>query len=277
MPATPVDLQSVEVLVEAFRARLVGALPFREDSALAADLLGEAAPVLEALARGYRLGEGASAAQHEGFALLRLFCRRAALLGATPTAALVLVRALEGALAAADVPVSGTEREHLSMVAIEGYCGGRDEQRESQLRLTAAASQVWFALAPRCFVVCPAGSHHTEQLEPVLHSISRELFRADARAVLLDLSRLQADDEDSARLLLHLCATQLGLGAQVLVYGANPGLAAWFERLQSGPQRIEHCTSFAGGVARALSLSGYELRARGRLGELMERVRSGSR
>jgi anti-anti-sigma regulatory factor len=278
MPATPVDLQSVEVLVEAFRARLAGALPFREDSALAADLDIEAAPVLEALARGYRVvAEGGQAAQHEGFALLRLFCRRAALLGATPTASLVLARAIETALIDTGIAISDSAREHLAIVAIEGYCAGRDEQRERSLRASASASQVWFTLAPRCFVVCPAGSHLVEQLEQLLDGISRTLFRADAHAVLLDLSRLQADDEDSARLLVSFCATQLGLGAHVLLCDVSAPLDVWFGRLQLAQHRVERCEGFAAGVARALSLCGYELRARGRLGELMERMRSGSR
>jgi hypothetical protein len=136
---------------------------------------------------------------------------------------------------------------------------------------------VWFALVPRCYVVCLAGSHHPEQLEQTLDTLARELFRGEARAVLLDLGRLSAEDQDSARLLVSFAGTQLGLGARVLLCGANAGLTRWFDALQLTQRGVEPCASFAAGVARALALCGHDLRARGRLGDLMERVRSGSR
>jgi anti-anti-sigma regulatory factor len=260
--------RSVEALQEAFCARLAGAMPFREDSALVPELAAEVRPVLEALLRGH------GTAQHEGFALLRLLSRRAALLGATPTAALALARAIEGALLDQGVERSNQEREHLEIVVVEGYSAGRDELREEKLRRVAADTQVWFALAPRCYVICLAGSHHPEQLEQSLDAIARALFRADARALVLDLSRLLADDEDSARSLVSFVHTLRGLGADVLLCGADPALAVWFENLRLAQSGVERCDSFGAAQARALALCGYELRPRGRLGDLMERVRS---
>ena len=267
----------MEALLGAFSASLAGAMPFREDSALVPELTAEVRPVLEALLRGYAIEHGKAqqgSAQHEGFALLRLLSRRAALLGATPTAALALARAIEGALLEHGVLRSNQEREHLEIVVVEGYSAGRDELREETLRHLAADTQVWFALAPRCYVICLAGSHHPEQLDQSLDGIARALFRADARAVVLDLGRLVADDEDSARSLVSFVHTLRGLGADVLLCGAGTGLGAWFERLRLAQSGVERCDSFGAALTRALALCGYELRSRGRFGDLMERVRS---
>lgn len=275
MRTTPVDSQTVEALLAAFRARLSGALPFREDSALVEDLLLEVRPVLEGLARGIQIGAGEPSAQHEGFALLRLLLRRVALQGGTPTAALALTRALEGALDELGFRVPEAAREHLSIVALEGYCAGRDERREEQLRALSAASQQCFALAPRCYVVCLSGCHHLDQLERALEDIARELFRADAKAVLLDVARLQQADEETARALVGWVSTLRGLGTQLLISGVGSELSGWFERLKLDALGVQRCQSLAVAVPRLMAVGGYEIRARGRLLELMERVRSG--
>jgi anti-anti-sigma regulatory factor len=274
MRTTPVDSATVEALLAAFCARLSGALPFREDSALIADLLVEVRPVLEGLARGIQIGAGEPSAQHEGFALLRLLFRRVALQGATPTAALALTRALEAALNEGGFQVPERACEHLAIVALEGYCAGRDERHEETLRALSAASQLCFALAPRCYVVCLSGCHHLDQLDKALDDIARELFRGDAKAAALDVARLQQVDEESARALVGFASTLRGLGTQVLLSGASAALHGWFEQLKLDALRVERFEELSLALPRLLALGGYEVKARGRLLELMKRVRS---
>lgn len=264
-------------MLRAFEQRLASSVPFREDTSRLSDLNVEVRPVLEVLARAYRERAGVNSAMHEGFALFTLLCRRAGVLGATPTASIAVLNAVLAALCTAGIELSPQDREQLMMVAVEGYTAGRDEAREHALRAIAADSQVWHALAPRCFGLFLAGTHHPEQLEQVLERCARELFRADVRAVLVDLSRLHNGCDENARVVADFGATLVSLGARLIVYGADATFRVWFDRLHFAEREIEHIPDFARAHRRALELAGYELRSRGRFADLLSRRRASTR
>jgi anti-anti-sigma regulatory factor len=266
------------VMLRAFDARLERALPFREDAALLRELGAELQPVLQTLACAYAVpaDSGASAA-HEGFSLFNLLARRAGLLGATPSAAPALARGVVSALEAAACQLSAAQRDDLLLVALEGYAAGRDERRARELCRDGADDQVSCELAPGCFAIFLAGAPAGERLEPLLDELSRRLFRADARSLLLDLSRLSDLDEEGARALLHFGATLGGLGTQVFLCGAER-LDAWRERLGLPELGAHSEARFEAARDAALGAAGYELRrTRGRAREWLERVRPGQR
>jgi anti-anti-sigma regulatory factor len=266
------------VMMRAFEARLERALPFREDAALLRELGAELRPVLETLACAYAVpaDSGASAA-HEGFALFNLLARRSGLLGATPSVVPALARGVLSALEAAHCQLSTGQRDDLLLVALEGYAAGRDELRARELCRDGADDQASCELAPGCFAIFLAGAPAGERLEPLLDELSRRLFRADARSLLLDLSRLSDLDEEGARALLHFSTTLGGLGTQVFLFGVDR-LDAWRERLGLPELGAHSSTRFEAARDAALSAAGYELRrTRGRAREWLERVRPGHR
>jgi anti-anti-sigma regulatory factor len=282
-------------MLAAFEARLEGALPFREDAALLRELGPELRPVLETLACAYvgpvldesfaaaggqRAGRGGgrvASMAHEGFALFNLLARRAGLFGATPSAMPALARGVVSALQAAGCQLMPEEREDLLLIALEGYAAGRDELRARELRRDNADDQVACELAPACFAIFLAGAPTSERLEALLDELSRRLFRAEARSVLLDLSRLADPDEDGARALLGFITTLGSLGTQVFSCGAEQ-LDAWRERLGLHALGAQAATSFDAARDGALAAAGYELRrTRGRAREWLERVRPGHR
>jgi hypothetical protein len=272
--ATAPDLTA---MLHVFDARLERALPFREDIARLRDLRAELAPTLEVLGAAYAAGGGGAGAIHEGFALFNLLARRVGLAGVTPSAPLALARATAGALEDAGCELSARQRDELLVVALEGYAAGRDELRERELCRGSAQAQVCCALAPGCFAVCLAGTHAPERLEQLLDELARRLFRAEARSVLLDLSRLADSGEEGARALFGFVATLRALGAQVFHCGAA-ALESWRERLGLPALGAASFADFEAARGPALAAAGYELRrARGRAREWIERVRPGHR
>jgi hypothetical protein len=267
--------------LQVFETELVAALPFREDTALLITLLGDVPPVLSALGSAYRASAEACAASRaglsEGFALFNLLCRRAGLLGATPTAGLALARALVAALNSEGVSLAQACVHDLSVVAVEGYSAGRDELREHSLRTIALESQVALALAPSCFLVCLAGSLLSEPLERLLDERARKLFRAEARSVLLDISRLQESGEDHARAIVAFAGTLAAFGVEVLVYDAAARFDPWFNQLGLTGRGAQHSAVFTDCLTRALAAAGCELKTRGRLGDLLDKVRTSAR
>jgi len=212
----------------------------------------------------------------EGFALFNLLCRRAGLLSATPTASLALANAVLAGLEAAETRLTPEQKEELSMIAVEGYSAGRDEQRERSLRLDAANNQICCMLGPRCAALFLAGSHLPEHLEATLEQTARQLFRADVRAALLDLSRLDDAGEESARAIANLLATLGSLGARVVVVGARD-LKPHFERFQIAQHGAQLVDDFAVALTLVLRAAGLELKQRRTFGDLIDKVRSGVR
>jgi hypothetical protein len=278
-----------DAIFGAFERELASSLPFREDAALLGALRADLPPVLYALRTGYQTSAepctgqvlparlDARAPLSEGYALFNLLCRRAGLLGATPTASLALARALVGALRAQGLALSSACADDLAVIAVEGYSAGRDELRERSLRTIAGESQVWFALAPRCFCLFLAGSLLPEALERLLDDLARRLFRAEARSLLVDVSRLYEAGEDQARAVITFASTLVGLGLDVTVFEERARFQPWFAQLALSKHGVRESSVLSEALARALSVAGYDLRARGRLGELIDKVRSSAR
>jgi hypothetical protein len=269
----------VDAMLRGFEARIEHSVPFREDAELLRELRAEVRPVLEALASAYAYADsvGSPRALHDGLSLFNLLARRTGFQGVTPTALLALAHGVASGIEASGCTLSGAQRDELLVVALEGYAAGRDELRERELCPSGAQGQVCCALAPGCFGVFLTGAHGSERLERQLDEISRQLFRAEARSVLLDLARLPEDGEERARALLGFIATVMSLGTQVFVCGGT-GLDAWRQRLGLPALGAQQLADFDAARAAALLAAGYELRRTGGLARgLIERVRPGTR
>jgi hypothetical protein len=229
---------------------------FREDGALCEQLAVEAEPVMEVLATALSSG-----ALHEGYALLTLLARHAAALGATPGIALTLVDALCGALGAQGLPITPSQRDELTLVALEGYCAARDDRATRVLREESAAGQVCFPLAPGCVAIFLAGRHDEADLGPTLERFARDLLHAGTRSCLLDLTRLtQPLDEELARAVGRFCAQAATLGVCCFVLGAPEVLKEQFARWEVSGGPVMMVDDAAHARSLALAAAGHELR-----------------
>lgn len=246
-----------------FRARYEAACCFREDASLGAILEVEAAPVLEALVVAFTPGEG-PLTLHEAYALTNLLARTAALAGATPSAVVALSEALCAGMRDAQVAVDAGLVRTLTLVTLEGYCAARDERSSASLRKALAAAQVSVRLAPHCFAIHLAGQHEQADLAPILEGFGRELLRADCQALLLDVTRLDAEHDDVGRAVAELAATGSALGACIFVVGASSRLRARFAAWLDLGDRLQHLDQYEDAQARALAVVGFELKPRAR-------------
>jgi len=223
---------------------------FREDRVLVGALACEAEPVLEALYVAFTPHEGPRAV-HESYALLSLLGRRAALLGATPGAAIAIVEAVCAALREVGAALDPALVSELSVVVVEGYCLGRDERITRELRETSAQSQVAIELGRGCIAIFLGGLHAECDLAPELERHARELLRADAKSCLLDVSRLVRIDEELARALGRFCAIAGQLGVTTFVVGAS----AWLREQFAGWPLVRDAATFVDEYDRAQALA----------------------
>ncbi len=199
-------------MLAAFREAYERAVPFQEDRALASDLVEQVRPVFDALSDPRP--DAGQDADHEGLALLTLLSRRAGLLGATPTAAVALERAIDAGLRAGAASLEAPAAAHLGMVIFEGYVAGRDERMTRELRSAAVKALTLVAVAPSAFALIAAGRFEADDLAPRLEELERELLRTDARCLILDVTQLDAASDDVPRLFCGLLTTARSLGVQ---------------------------------------------------------------
>jgi anti-anti-sigma regulatory factor len=221
--ATPEGADLALSLAARFRQRYEQTARFREDRALAEELTELAAPLLSALAE---LGPqpDTSATLHDAYALLSALSRAAALRDATASVAVTLIDAIVWALRGASLVLDDAQRLALSIVATEAFCAAHEEHASRALRTDAAESQVMLKLGPRCCAIVLAGRHDEPELGPVLDRFARELLHDDARACLLELSRLRAVDQELARALGRFCLHATTLGVRLALVGVEPTL-----------------------------------------------------
>jgi hypothetical protein len=231
-------------------------VPFREDSALAAELAEEAGPVLSAL---FTASGVAPSAMHEAFALLRLLGRRVGYLGATPTAALALCRALSKALEAVGCTCAQDQLDQRDMVCLEGYCSGRDDRLRENSARALFGQQLALTLAPGCHALVLSGAPPVEDLERWLDEAMRGLFRAEAKAAIVDATRLDACDDSLQRILGTALITAASLGVHVALVADDSQLWQFVAALLQRDQLSSH-PHFQDAVAHGLRVAGHTRR-----------------
>lgn len=265
----------IAAMRERFGERYRRSARFREDGALSDELTREAEPVLEALFLSFVPCSGPRAL-HESYALLTLLGRRAALLGATPGAALAIVDAVRAGLCAVGVEVTAEVASELSLVVVEGYCAARDELVTRELREAAARSQVAVRLGPRCVAVYLAGRHLESDLWPQLERLARGLLHEDTKSCLLDVSRLEVQhDPDVARALGRFCALAGSLGVSTVISGADRALEEQFTRYRLSSETLCFSDDYDRAQALALATAGLQLKPRRRWARLLRSNRPG--
>ena len=247
---------------------------FREDRALAAELTLEAAPLLEALFTACSVPAG-QRVLHEVYASLTQLCRRAAGLDATASVAVALPEAIAHALDAVGVALEPSLRHDLAIVAVEGYCAGRDERATQKLRRAGAEQQVLLRLGPGCCIIVLSGRHEQAELEPTLEGFARSLLRDDLRSCLLDVSRLVVEDDELARALGRFCLQAATLGVRTAVFGTSSLLRAQLATWTAADALTSCVDDYDRALRQTLTAAGLLLRPRRRWTRLFLPARSG--
>lgn len=283
MPPSEEELRVERVTAEIlarFEAALTTRLPFRDDRARVPELGREARPAVASLHFALSVeveGDESSLEHHEGLAMIHLLGRRAAVLGISPFSAAQIVDALVDALVSG-MGAGSTEpprtfpmrlRELLGATLIEGFVRGREEVVAERARKTSAASLPSFRFAPDCYALVLAGDLDAEAIEARGNELAREVFAAQARAVVLEVSKLVAPDRSHAAAIAETTASARVVGVPVHLAGASPELREMLRDLGFLPEQLHD--GFESAARAASRLAGFELRERGGLRRLFGR------
>jgi hypothetical protein len=264
------EAAAAEQAAARFGEELRAAARFEADRAVVDSLCVEARPVIEALLDGIVAADRTdprALALREALTLTRLLGRRAAELGATPTAALALapclVRAVEGSQPLA---------EDLRAIALEGYVAAREERLDERASRRMADAIAVVEAAPGCIAVLPAGLQDDDELERVFDGVGRRLLERDARACVVHLGELSGADRERARRVFALHSTCLMLGVTCIYTAVRDD---WRDAARDAGIALDDVRfepDFASGLRAALDACGLELRPRARLGDVLRRM-----
>jgi hypothetical protein len=257
------DPRLIERILDAFRRHYAERAPFAEDRALADELAVEAEPAIEALVFASAeagITDPSSIEHHEGLALVTLLGRRAAARGATPTAAMALVPALEAGFREAGHELSEALVEALMTLAMEGYCAGREDALKEDVADEAVEAVGIVRVVPRGLALVLAGQHEPEVLGEVVERFGRALLKEDAKACIIDIEKLADPTRERAAEVLGAHATARMLGAVCIFSGVSE---AWLESGREARVDLDLLTiepTFEAALRRMLPLCGLELR-----------------
>jgi hypothetical protein len=261
-----------ESILARFEAALVGRLPFADDRARVPELGREARPAVASLHFALSVeveGDEASIEHHEGLAMIHLLGRRAAVLGISPFSAAQIVDALGVAFSEELRAFPARLRELLSATLIEGFVRGREEVVADRARATAAGSLPSFRFAPGCYALVLAGDLDAEAIEARGNAFAREVFAAEARAAVLEVSKLVGPDRSHAAALAETVASARVVGVMVLVAGPSSALREMLRDLGFAAEQLHD--GFESASRAASRIAGFELRELGGLRRLFGR------
>ncbi|MCA9536354.1 MAG: hypothetical protein KC593_21880 [Myxococcales bacterium] len=224
------------------------------------ELALEARPAVHALLFGLgtdRAGDASSLEHHESLAMVTLLGRALALSGATPTPVLRVVPALLSAFRAEGAEPTDALEAALQAVCLEGFVRGREEAVERRVRRGHEQAIAPFILADGVVALRLVGDLSADALVAMIEELGRALFRADARACVVDVNPLSAPTPRRARALLSAHEVALTLGVRCIYSGLD---ARWQGELRDVDlSTLTLADTFAEATALALAAAGSRI------------------
>lgn len=253
-----------ERILARFESQGLGAISLRPE--VKAELVLEARPAVHALLFGLgtdRAGDATSLEHHESLAMVTLLGRALALSGATPTPVLRVVPALLRAFRDEGAEPTQAFEEALQAVCLEGFVRGREEAVERRVRRGHEQAIAPFALADGVVALRLVGDLSPDAVTALIEELGRALFRAEARACVVDVNPLAAPTARRARALLaaeEVCRT---LGVRCVYSGLD---ARWRAELAGVDlSALTLAGNFAEATALALAAAGSRIAPTSRL------------
>jgi anti-anti-sigma regulatory factor len=273
--------QSRQLLERAENAAARFRVIFEERAALSMDrhlagpLSCEVRPVAEAILHGVQAAARVHADApelRESLAFASLLGRRAAVLGATPTAALAIAGVLVEALTELGETRASALGDALRDVCVEGFAAEREERANGAAARRAAAAIPIVEIASGCIAVFVAGDQDAEEIERVVDEVGKKLLERNARACVVDVAALTGNDRDRVRAIFGIHAACAMLGVRCIFTGVSERARA--HAIESGIdlETISIERDVASGLRAALEICGLELRAKAALGDVLRRL-----
>ena len=253
----------LERILETFSERLALSSPYRTDRELARELSVEARPAISSLlvVADCEADERDRALDHhEGLALVTLLGRRAGVLGATPTAAVSIVPTLFESFALAGAPLPSDLAHDLATLCVEGYVAGREERLVEDHEVAMAEAQCAATITQGVALLTLSGDLSAESLERTVDRFARSMLKADTKAAIVDMTRLEGAAPDRAAEVFGADAATRMLGVCCIFTGVSD---AWLDAAREGRAAIDLITiepTFDAALTHALRLAGWELR-----------------
>ncbi len=244
-----------------FAERYRPLVPPSADRDFADTLELEAATVIESIVDASTAGslpDPQAPEFRESLTLASLLGRRAALLDATPMAALALapaiVHSLRGRL---DIEPL---HEALRLATVDGYVRGREERALLVGARRAADAIPAVKLAPRCFAIFLRGVQAPEEMERVIGDLGRALLAGDARACVVDASGLREPDRERAAQLFSVHETCVMLGVRCIYTGVSAAFIDVAEERGIDLGDVRFVENLQVALVEALDACGLEVR-----------------
>lgn len=256
------DVPDAERLLARFREEYIARSPFREDRALADELLSEARPAAEALVMATDdTGDDLSSLEHyEGLAMVSLLGRRAAQLRATPTAALGIVPSLCAGLAEVGTALDVEAQGAMLAVCIEGYVAAREERLQHAHGDAMAEAVPLVRVAPKCVALFLSGDLDADHIAEIVDRFGRALLREDAAACIVSLGELTRASRERAAAVFGADAAARMLGCLCVFSDADE---AWTDAARASGADLELLAieaTFEAALARALERCGLSIK-----------------
>lgn len=242
--------------VDALRARYVAGSPFREDRALADELMAECLPVVDALTHG--AASAPAAPTHEAMAMLTLLGRRAGTIGATPTAAYTLFDALLEESGFSHVAGDPHGHHRLISLALEGFYAGREERLVANGHQLAREAIPLVELAPRVHALFIYGRHQPEDIAATVDVFGAQLLHKDAASAFVDATGFQAPTHETASEIFAADASARMLGVPC-VFAINADLLELLANVSVDASLLHTESDATSGLRRALELAGIKI------------------
>ncbi|MEM9072384.1 MAG: hypothetical protein AAGE52_28015 [Myxococcota bacterium] len=255
-----VDSGVIDVVLETFESLFHARATFDDDRDLAGELRQEIKPAAESLGFAVAMetaSDESSLDHHEGMAMVSLLGRRAAILGASPTAAMALVPCLADALREVGPAVPPGYAGQLQVACVEGFVRGREERLRGVIATKAADAIPVLEIGPVLALVL-AGDHEAPVIQTRGAAFSRRVFGDEVRGCVIDISRLQSPDRSRGAAVLEITDAVLTVGAACAISGVDEVWRSIFDDLDASEavwrarfdEALDHVLAASGQVIR---------------------------
>lgn len=217
----------------------------------------------------------ARGASHEARSLAWLFAYRLGDQSLPPLAATATLLAWRDAVATDDA--SAIADEVLPLV-LDGYARAREDRAKSELQRALGEALPVAEVSPGLVLAVAAGPLDPDAARALADRTGRLMLRAEARAVILDVTGLLSPDAGVVAELWAVTSSARMLGAHAMVVGDSPGLASALEGADARLDGVGRATSLSAGVDELMRTHGVTLAAReGWLSRALAFVREAAR